>query len=69
MVHISLEPGYLTALKLLKLKPMFNLEMRLGEGSGCIVAFRIIDCALAMHNNMKTFGDANIDDSYLKDIR
>ena len=80
--HKSVEKGYNIALdsinKLLerdidldivKLKPLFDLSMRLGEGSGCIPAFQIIDTALFMHNEMKTFDEVHIDDSYLENIR
>lgn len=67
--HISMEKGYKIAKDMIGLRPMFDLDMRLGEGSGCVIAFRIIDSALAMHNGMKTFSDANIDDSYLDSIR
>ena len=56
-------------LDIVKLKPLFDLSMRLGEGSGCIPAFQIIDTALFMHNEMKTFDEVHIDDSYLENIR
>ncbi|MEG0371761.1 MAG: nicotinate-nucleotide--dimethylbenzimidazole phosphoribosyltransferase, partial [Clostridium sp.] len=37
--HISMEKGYMIAIKELNLKPMLNLDMRLGEGTGCPIAF------------------------------
>jgi nicotinate-nucleotide--dimethylbenzimidazole phosphoribosyltransferase len=36
--------------------------MRLGEGSGCPLAFNIIEAALYMVNNMANFGDVGIDE-------
>ncbi len=43
--------------------------MRLGEGSGCPIAFSVIDFATAMMNNMATFEEGNIDNSYLEDVK
>lgn len=67
--HISCEVGYMLAIEEMKLKPMFQLEMRLGEGSGCPIAFEVIDCALSVLRNMATFEEASIDDHYLAEIR
>ena len=55
--HKSLEPAYDFAIKALGLEPFLNLEMRLGEGTGCAIAFQIIDDALEIINNMGTFDD------------
>ncbi len=59
--HISTEKGYNLALNEIGLKPMLNLNMRLGEGSGCPIAINIINTALEVINNMATFEQANID--------
>jgi len=67
--HASYEPGYVHAINALGLKPMFDLEMRLGEGSGCPIAFEIIGAALGVQSNMGTFDEARIDDEYLSEIR
>lgn len=67
--HISCERGYMLAVNALKLKPMFQLEMRLGEGSGCPIAFEVIDGALTVLRDMATFDEARIDDGYLEEIR
>ncbi len=48
---------------------MLLLGMRLGEGSGCPLAFMILDAACAIMNDMATFDQAGIDDSYLDTIR
>ncbi len=67
--HASWERGYARAIEALGLKPMLSLEMRLGEGSGCPIAFAVIDAALAVHSEMATFDEARIDDGYLAEIR
>jgi nicotinate-nucleotide--dimethylbenzimidazole phosphoribosyltransferase len=43
--------------------------MRLGEGSGCPLAFRILEAACTLMNEMATFDEARIDDGYLDEIR
>ena len=57
------------AIKELGLDPYLDLNMGLGEGSGCVVAFSVIEAACAMMNNMATFEEGKIDDSYLEGIR
>lgn len=48
---------------------MLDLDMRLGEGSGCPLAFQIVDAALSVMNDMATFESAGINDGYLDEIR
>lgn len=67
--HLSAEPGAVYMMKELGLEPMINLKMRLGEGSGCPLAFMIIEAALAIVNEMGTFEEANIVNDFLIDIR
>ena len=67
--HLSKEIGYTLAMQEIGLEPMLNLDMRLGEGSGCPIAFSIVSYACAMMNNMATFEEAEIDPSYLEEIR
>ena len=67
--HLSKEPGAVYMSKELGLEPMLNLDMRLGEGSGCPLAFQIIDGALYIMDNMATFEEASIDSEVLIDIR
>lgn len=67
--HISKELGYMKAIEELELEPMINLDMRLGEGSGCPIAFTIIDTANAIVSNMATFEESGIDCEYLESIR
>jgi nicotinate-nucleotide--dimethylbenzimidazole phosphoribosyltransferase len=67
--HASYEIGYKLAMEDMGLEPMFLLGMRLGEGSGCPLAFEILDAACAILNDMATFEQAGIDDGYLEEIR
>ena len=67
--HASFEPGYLLAVNELGLEAPLLLKMRLGEGSGCPVMFRVLDAAYAIMNEMATFEEASINDSYLDEIR
>lgn len=67
--HHSEEPGYKHGISILKLEPMLNLHMRLGEGTGCPLAFNIIEASQAVIKNMATFEQAAINDDYLVDIR
>ena len=67
--HASFEIGYSLAVKEIGLSPMLNLDMRLGEGSGCPIAFQIVDAACSIMNDMATFDDADINDDYLEEIR
>ena len=67
--HASYEIGYKLAMDAMGLEPLFLLGMRLGEGSGCPLAFQILDAACAVMNDMATFDQAGIDDGYLDEIR
>lgn len=67
--HASFEIGYRLAMEELKLQPLFLLGMRLGEGSGCPLAFQVLRAACAIINDMASFDQAGIDDTYLEEIR
>lgn len=67
--HLSDEPGAAYMMKEIGLEPMLNLHMRLGEGSGCPLAFQIIDSALYVMEKMPTFSEAAIDSDTFVDIR
>jgi len=67
--HLSAEPGAQYAMKALGLEPMFNLGMRLGEGSGCPIAFGIIESAVFTMSKMDSFDEAGIDKKDYVDIR
>ena len=67
--HASFEIGYRFAMEAMDLRPLFDLGMRLGEGSGCPLAFQVLDAACAVINDMATFDEAGINDDYLDEIR
>lgn len=67
--HASYEIGYKKAMDALGLEPIFLLNMRLGEGSGCPLAFQVLQCASNIICHMATFEEAEINDDYLAEIR
>ena len=67
--HKSLEGAYGAASELLGIEPMYDLGMKLGEGSGCPIAFKIIEAACAVMNNMSSLEEAKVDAEYLNEFR
>ncbi len=61
--HLSQEPGHKRQLAHLGLEPLFAFDMRLGEGSGAVLAFSILESAAAVLCNMATFSEAGVADS------
>ena len=66
--HRSCEPGFGIVMKELDMKPLLDLEMRLGEGSGCPLAMSLLDASCSIMNDMATFTEAGIDAAYLNDL-
>jgi nicotinate-nucleotide--dimethylbenzimidazole phosphoribosyltransferase len=60
--HVSAEAGHRALLDELKLKPLLDLDMRLGEASGAATALLILRAALACHTGMATFAEAGVSD-------
>lgn len=58
--HKSHEPGHIHALRRLGLKPILDLEMRLGEGTGAVLAMAVIEGAERIINEMATFDSAGV---------
>ena len=56
--HVSVEPGHKHALERLGLVPLLDLGMRLGEGTGAVLAFMIADASCKILNEMATFDGA-----------
>ncbi len=56
-------------MKKLGIRPMFDLEMKLGEASGCPIAFKIMEAACAVMNEMKSLDEGQIDSEYLDELR
>ncbi len=59
--HRSTEPAHTLALRHLDLDPIVELDMRLGEGSGALVALPVLRAAVATLASMATFEEAGID--------
>jgi nicotinate-nucleotide--dimethylbenzimidazole phosphoribosyltransferase len=58
--HVSAEGAHRQVLQRLGKKPLLDLGMRLGEGSGAALSVALIKAALACHTGMATFADAHV---------
>ncbi len=58
--HLSTEPGHSLALAALELDPILDLRMRLGEGSGAMLALPVLRAAVATLSSMATFTQAGV---------
>jgi nicotinate-nucleotide--dimethylbenzimidazole phosphoribosyltransferase len=58
--HCSAEPGHRRLLDRLSMKPLFDLDMRLGEASGATLGIAIVKAAVACHVGMATFAEAGV---------
>ncbi|MCZ8519382.1 MULTISPECIES: nicotinate-nucleotide--dimethylbenzimidazole phosphoribosyltransferase [Paenibacillus] len=58
--HLSEEQGHARLLAELGLQPVLHLDMRLGEGTGAVLAFPLVEAALKLMREMATFGSAGI---------
>jgi nicotinate-nucleotide--dimethylbenzimidazole phosphoribosyltransferase len=61
--HRSVESGHRLVLEALGQKPLLDLDMRLGEGTGAALAMLLCDAALKILRDMATFSDAKVSDS------
>lgn len=61
--HQSHEPGHQQILKALNAKPLLDIGMRLGEGSGAAVVASLMKSAVALHNEMATFSQAGVSEA------
>jgi nicotinate-nucleotide--dimethylbenzimidazole phosphoribosyltransferase len=59
--HRSVEPGHALALKTLGLEPLVDLDLRLGEGTGAVLSYPILTCAVRALAEMASFESAGID--------
>lgn len=60
--HLSTEPGHAMLLDTLDTKPLLDLGMRLGEGTGAALAMAVIDAAVRTYVDMATFESAGVSD-------
>ncbi len=58
--HVSAEAGHRALLQALKLDPLLDLGMRLGEGSGACLAVNLVRSALECHTGMASFAEAGV---------
>jgi len=59
--HLSKEPAAQMILSKLGLDAMLDCEMHLGEGTGALTLFPILDLACVVYNSMSTFEEASIE--------
>ena len=58
--HRSAEPGHRAVLDALGARPLLDLDMRLGEGTGALLAWPVLKCAAAMLSDMASFESAGV---------
>jgi nicotinate-nucleotide--dimethylbenzimidazole phosphoribosyltransferase len=58
--HRSVEPGHEALLGIIRQKPLLDLQMRLGEGTGAALAMNVIRCGVAAFREMATFESAGV---------
>ena len=58
--HVSAESGHPVMLKYLGLKPLLDLHMRLGEGTGAALGIFLAEAAARILNEMTTFAEAGV---------
>jgi nicotinate-nucleotide--dimethylbenzimidazole phosphoribosyltransferase len=61
--HQSEEPGHKILLEYIGLRPILSLNMRLGEGTGAVLAMPIIESAMCLYNEMATFASAGVSEA------
>jgi nicotinate-nucleotide--dimethylbenzimidazole phosphoribosyltransferase len=61
--HCSAERGHKKLLEYLGVKPLLNLEMRLGEGTGAALGIQILEAAVKLYSEMATFESAGVSTS------
>ncbi|ASQ91645.1 nicotinate-nucleotide--dimethylbenzimidazole phosphoribosyltransferase [Prosthecochloris sp. GSB1] len=58
--HLSNEQGHKAVMKSLGAKPILDLDLRLGEGTGAALAMQVIEAAVRIYNEMATFSSASV---------
>lgn len=58
--HRSIEAGHIVMLDRMGLRPIVDLDLRLGEGTGAAIGISLIEGAIKIYNEMATFGDAGV---------
>ena len=58
--HLSQEQGHRIVMEKLQIRPVLDLDMRLGEGTGAALAMPVIEAAIKIYNEMATFDSAQV---------
>lgn len=58
--HVSAERAHRRLLALLELRPLLDLDLRLGEGSGAVLGLSLVQSAVRLMREMRTFEEANL---------
>lgn len=58
--HRSVEPGHRLVLDHLRLKPLLDLDLRLGEGTGACLGMDLVRAAIKIYTEMATFDEAGV---------
>ncbi len=61
--HRSVEPGHRAVLRRLGLRPLLDLDLRLGEGTGAVLAMHLVEASLRILREMATFESAGVTDA------
>ena len=64
--HLSVEPGHQAMLEWIGLKPLLDLDMRLGEGTGAALGMFLAEAAAKLLVEMATFDEAHVTDRKLE---
>lgn len=59
--HVSAEPAHSTVLAALRLRPLLDLDLRLGEGTGAVLGMALVQSAVRLMREMRTFEEANVE--------
>ena len=60
--HVSVEPGHRAILRHMGLRPLLDLDMRLGEGTGAALGISLAEASVKLLAEMATFGEAGVSD-------
>jgi nicotinate-nucleotide--dimethylbenzimidazole phosphoribosyltransferase len=60
--HLSVEQGHRIILDYLRLKPLLDLDLRLGEGTGACLGMDLVCAAIKIYTEMATFDEAGVSD-------
>ena len=62
--HLSSEQGHRSVMNKMGAKPILDLDLRLGEGTGAVLAMQVIEGAVKIYNEMATFSSARVSEKH-----